>query len=497
MAIDNFSDIFAEYRHVIVDEVQDLVGIRAEMVLTLLKRLPNTCGFTILGDSCQALYEYLAIDDDSVMNSTHFYREIFDTYRSANYYALTQNYRQRDDLGTLTVQYREAILTGTAEERTREAKNVCRKLPDSGVDLKHFSRTDAAKFQRAGTLGILTRTNGQALQISSWLRAEGITHVLQKPLRSQELAAWIAQVVMQAETGVIDFNEFASIFKTVYPGNAEVVDRYWNALLSTQRDETKRHYEIEDLLRGLIENARNPLLFEEPVEQAPDVIVSNIHRAKGREFDTVFVLDDVLEAMTNDEEDDILEHRVCYVALTRPKKQIEKVTLKTQFIFISKDEERRCFKAGGRIGHKYLSHIEVGYNEDINMKSFADSQDVQQYIQKMSAGSRLMLLRCQENTKPYVIYKLVPEEDQGVVLGYTTPAFARSIEKAIQRIYNNHHTVTYKYYPEYFDDIYFEGLYTCVSSNGENIDGAMQFGDMFIWYGLEINGFAHRGTTHY
>ena len=87
-----------------------------------MKRLPNTCGFTILGDSCQALYDYLAIDDDSVMNSTHFYREIFDTYRSANYYALTQNYRQRDDLGTLTVQYREAILTGTAEERTREAK---------------------------------------------------------------------------------------------------------------------------------------------------------------------------------------------------------------------------------------------------------------------------------------------------------------------------------------------------------------------------------------
>ena len=33
MAIDNFSDIFAEYRHVIVDEVQDLVGIRAEMSL--------------------------------------------------------------------------------------------------------------------------------------------------------------------------------------------------------------------------------------------------------------------------------------------------------------------------------------------------------------------------------------------------------------------------------------------------------------------------------
>ena len=45
-------DLLAEYQHIIVDEVQDLVGVRAELVLALLRGLPDSCGFTLLGDSC-------------------------------------------------------------------------------------------------------------------------------------------------------------------------------------------------------------------------------------------------------------------------------------------------------------------------------------------------------------------------------------------------------------------------------------------------------------
>ena len=42
-------DMLADYEHIIVDEVQDLVGSRAELVLAMLKGLPETCGFTIFG----------------------------------------------------------------------------------------------------------------------------------------------------------------------------------------------------------------------------------------------------------------------------------------------------------------------------------------------------------------------------------------------------------------------------------------------------------------
>lgn len=496
-AITKFTDLLAEYQHVIVDEVQDLVGVRAEMVLALLKNLPESCGFTILGDSCQSLYDYMAVNDSTVMDSKRFYQSIFQTYTAANYYTLTHNYRQGDEFGKMSVHYREAILTGNATDRISEAKKLTSTLVSSAVNLKRFSLGDVARFQKAGTLGILTRTNGQALQISSWLRAEGIEHELQKPLNSQELASWIGKVLMNAETDVIDINEFSSIFAELYPDKSNSADRYWNALISTQRDQTKRHYEIEDFLRGLMQNARNPLLFEEPLNRASSITISNIHRAKGREFDSVLVLEDVLEALTNEETEDVLEHKVCYVALTRPKKNIEKVSLTTQYIYISKDEIRRCFKAGGRPGHNYLSHFEVGDSLDVNKRSFAASSCVQEYIQQLPLDSRLMFIRCPEETKTYVVYKIVPEENEHMVLGYTTASFAHDIEKAIQRIYKSNRSIGYSYYPEIFNDIYLNGLNTCISASDSGIDGAKKIGDMYVWYGLDISGFAHRETTRY
>ena len=89
-------DMLADYEHIIVDEVQDLVGSRAELVLAMLKGLPDDCGFTILGDSCQALYDYMAEGDPAIMSSEQFYQDIFKSFPGANYYALTENHRQGD-----------------------------------------------------------------------------------------------------------------------------------------------------------------------------------------------------------------------------------------------------------------------------------------------------------------------------------------------------------------------------------------------------------------
>ena len=50
-------NVLADYKQIIVDEMQDLVGNRAELVLSLLGGLPKTCGFTLPGDTCQSLYD--------------------------------------------------------------------------------------------------------------------------------------------------------------------------------------------------------------------------------------------------------------------------------------------------------------------------------------------------------------------------------------------------------------------------------------------------------
>ena len=171
--------MLADYEHIIVDEVQDLVGSRAELVLAMLKGLPDTCGFTILGDSCQALYDYMAEGNPAIMSSEQFYQDIFKSFPSANYYALTENHRQGDTFGQLTVPYRKAILTGSTTERVSAAKDLLTHIPRMPVKLTKFSRDDALRYVGQGeTLGILTRTNGQALQISAWLQNADVPHAV-------------------------------------------------------------------------------------------------------------------------------------------------------------------------------------------------------------------------------------------------------------------------------------------------------------------------------
>lgn len=495
--IQKFTDVLAGYQHIIIDEVQDLVGIRAEMVLALLNTLPETCGFTILGDACQALYDYLAVDDKKIMDSEGFYKSIFTKYNSADFYSLTKNHRQEDELVSLTIPYREAILHGNDEARRAEAERLDDIIPVADVDLRNITAENVRRWRKNGTLGILTRTNGQALQISSWLRTAEVEHVLQKPAGSNELASWIARILTNTETDVIDKIEFSELFGKFYPEKENCIDEYWDALISTQMDVDNRHYEIENLLQGLLNNARNPLLFEEPIKLNTNITVSNIHRAKGREFDTVLVLDDVLGALAEEDCDDILEHKVCYVALTRPKKKIEKVHLKPQYIYVSKDESRRCFRGAGRPNKKYLSHFEVGNVTDINQRTVAVSDTIQQYIQKMREGTRLKLFKCSSETRPYVVYRIVPEDDEHTVLGYTTESFATCMKKAIQRVYNNYINLYAKCYPNIFTEVYFDGLTTCISASAHEIPGAKKIGEMYIWYGLSISGFAQIEIDRY
>lgn len=490
-------DLLAEYEHIIVDEVQDLVGVRAEMVLTLLQCIPDNCGFTLLGDSCQAIYDYLAVNDDTVMSSEQFYRRLFHEHSKAKYYSLNHNYRQGDEFGELSIPYRKAILSDDAALRTEEAKKLDAILSTSRMNLKRILPEELKLLLKEGTLGILSRTNGQALQISSWFRAEGVQHALQRPARAQDLAVWIVRTLANAETDVIDRSEFSALFNKYYPSKADSSCRYWEALTSTQRDSSRTHYEIEDLLHGIFQNARNPLLFDEPTEKPATITISNIHRAKGREFDSVLVLQDVLENMTDAENNDLLEHKVCYVALTRPKKKVEKIPLKTQYIYIAKDETRRCFRAGGFGQKKYLSHFEVGDGADFDARAYARSVEIQQYIQTLKPDTRLKLLKCPEGTKPFTVYKIVPEENESIVLGYTTLTFARSMEGAIQRVYSNSHSIAYKYFPNIFGDVYLDGLTTCVSSSDDGIVGAKAFGGMYIWYGLSISGFAQMEKDRY
>lgn len=488
-------DMLADYEHIIVDEVQDLVGSRAELVLAMLKGLPETCGFTILGDSCQALYDYMAEGDPAVMSSEEFYQDIFKSFPDANYYALTENHRQGDTFGQLTIPYRKAILTGSAQDRVSAASDLLTHISQTPVKLTKFSRSDALRYIGQGeTLGILTRTNGQALQISAWLQNADVPHALHRGLGSPTLGDWIARVFCDYENESVDETAFIAKHLALYPdAGYETARTRWMALVSTQRGAARSRYEVADLLKGLLQNTREPALYESGAGKKHAITVSNIHRAKGREFDSVIVIDDVIEAMADSETEDILEHKVCYVALTRPKKKVERaeISKKDKQIYITRNEDqsKRCAKAGGF--RRYISHFEIGSDTDLDLRSFADDEGRQQQIRKdVQSGMRLKLIKCPEGTKLYVVYRIVAEDNEKLVLGYTSRSFAHELEKAIQHIKNMNCPVYYDVYPHAFCDVYIHGITTCISGIAPVPIGAKAFGDVSIWSGITITGFA-------
>lgn len=485
-------DLLAGYQHIIVDEVQDLVGVRAQLVMALLNALPEECGFTLLGDSCQGIYDYLSDADKTIMSSTEFYHTLFDEFRQANYFSLEKNYRQDGAFGEFAVPYRNAILTGSSQDQSRVTENLLQKIRTADIDLKHFSISDAEKYTRNGTLGILTRTNGQALQISSWLRTEEIPHQLQKPNSTTDLAGWIYDVLSNAATDVLDYGEFAEIFERLYPSQADSAS-YWDALISTQADSSKNHYEISDLLQGLIQNIRSPLLFENPVKQHPKITVSNIHRAKGREFDTVLMLSDLLKGVTDETQDNRLEHKVCYVALTRPKKNIEQVELSPQYINVEKGLSRRCSKVKPGIGNRkgYITHIEVGLQDDLNQRSFAENAVTQELLSReLKPGTRLKFFICPESAGGEIVYRIATEDNEQLTLGFTGFGFMTGIESVLQRVWKTSKAIDIKWFPRIWTDIYVDDFTTCLSTSKTGISGAKRFGDMYVWKGISVSGFA-------
>lgn len=488
-------DMLADYEHIIIDEVQDLVGSRAELVLAMLKGLPDTCGFTILGDSCQALYDYMAEGNPAIMSSEQFYQDIFNSFPSANYYALTENHRQGDTFGQLTVPYRKAILAGSAQERVSAASDLFAHIPRMPVKLTKFSRSDALQYVGQGeTLGILTRTNGQALQISAWLQNADVPHALHRGLGSPTLGDWIARIFCDYENESVDETSFVAKHLALFPeAGYEMAQMRWMALVSTQCGKTRSRYEVADLLKGLLRNAREPMLYESGTGSRHSITVSNIHRAKGKEFDSVIVIDDVIEAMADPNTEDLLEHKVCYVALTRPKKKVERaeISKKDKQIYITRndDQSNRCAKAGGF--KRYISHFEVGSDADLDLRSLAADNKLQQYIRKsVHSGMRLKLLKCPEGTEPYVVYRIVLEDDEKLVLGYTSKSFARELEKAIQHIKNMNCSVYYEVYPHAFCDVFVHNITTCVSGIAPVPAGARTYGDVSVWSGITITGFA-------
>ncbi|MCM1381795.1 MAG: UvrD-helicase domain-containing protein, partial [Muribaculaceae bacterium] len=199
---------FDSVSYFIVDEIQDLVNERAEMVLNILKYLK--CGYLLAGDRCQAIYDYEA-DEDATLDSVKFYElaeKIFpdDMQR----YEITVNRRQNPELAKETAEMRRVLLNCGFAEQNRFVNEVTAKY-NSKIKIESYIKTLHETF--SVSTAILCRSNGEAEYVSELLCKNRIHHTLNRGVNNTiPLPRWIADVFWDYCSETMSRNNFIERF---------------------------------------------------------------------------------------------------------------------------------------------------------------------------------------------------------------------------------------------------------------------------------------------
>lgn len=317
----------AQYRHVMVDEIQDLVGVRADFVKVILDLVS---GFTLFGDPAQAIYNYQLQGRDRRPGSTTLFGWI-----RASYGTILVERRLSTNFRALSHETREPfrIAAERLADPSPDYVGIRRDLEDFLLSLASIGNAKAAvplllQLSRAtGTTAILCRTNGEALLTSQTLRTAGVQHRLQREATDRAVAPWVAIVLGALPHLTIGRKRFLEAFQaaTFSRWGGPSAEHAWALLKRIDRRRT------DDLdLRRVADGIRLGAVPDELTQTTHDkIVVSTIHRAKGLEFDRVVVVEPPAgyeetgdEADTNSDSQFQEETRVLYVALTRPRSEL-------------------------------------------------------------------------------------------------------------------------------------------------------------------------------
>ena len=221
------------YRHILVDEAQDLVGPRAELVALTLKARHAECGATLFADEAQAIYGFTDDQENKsasngAMSSDAIRKSVLEILQSRDGEHATEGKGSHTDEGRsffdmlakhelrperielqhihrtnnpnlkrLFLEAREPILASDLEGGEQLAKTRQKILEhrDAEVDGRDHL------VQICKRLGPLTlfRTRGEVLKFSSTLRHEEIPHRIRMSGTPQTVAPWVSFVLGSAE----------------------------------------------------------------------------------------------------------------------------------------------------------------------------------------------------------------------------------------------------------------------------------------------------------
>ena len=297
----------------VIDEAQDMDADEFELISTLMEKNEDMRVIAV-GDDDQNIYEF--------RGASSKYLEGMIKDQNAVMYELVENYRSYRNLVDFTNGFVKKIshrLKITPIFAVQEDNGKIKLVYHKSCNLIIPVVNDIMSEELCGTTCVLTRTNDEALQIAGLLIKKGLKARL---IQSNEGFNLLDLLEVRFFLSQLNFCEAAYIIDKEVWENAKrkLKDKFQNSLnydicLNIIRDfeatnpKSKYKSDIEIF-------TRESKLEDFYGEKVDTIFVSTIHKAKGREFDNVYMVLNQFELESDQAK------RLLYVAMTRAKQNL-------------------------------------------------------------------------------------------------------------------------------------------------------------------------------
>ena len=357
--------------HLIVDEAQDIVGIRSELVIEFIQNLSQSCGITIFSDEAQAIYGFA--DDQEIKQGLDSSPTVVDRLRICGEYnfrqcALNQVHRTSDpNLLKIFSDTRNKVLANSSEPKGKLAsiKEDISNLAHEKVDNR-----ESSNFEKLKETFLLYRRRCEVLLRSSFLAEKKISHRVRMSGLPVCLAPWIGIALSEHIERNLTIDQFEELWTTRVQDSSfatlDIVDAWWKLVKYGGTSENS-----VDMwrLRDVLGRNRPPPDLCQPELGQDGPVVSTIHATKGREADVVHLMMPIGKVEDCDEEE---ESRVLFVGATRARSELRTGNGFGQFATKVDSTGRAYHLPSGKGGAR--AQVEFGREGDINAEGLAGRQ---------------------------------------------------------------------------------------------------------------------------
>ncbi len=294
----------------VIDEAQDMNADEFALVNILIDQNEDMRVIAV-GDDDQNIYEF--------RGASSKYLEQFITEQNAVKHELIENFRSKNNLVEFTNKFVESI-----GHRLKENNISAKRLENGKIRLISYQSrnlisplvNDILTTDLSGSTCILTKTNEEALQITGQLLKNGMQAKL-----IQTNDGFSLQNILEVRFFLDQLNLGDDVFV--------IGDDIWSNAKRELRNKFQQSSKLE-ICNNIIADfeATNPkkkyksdldvFIRESKLEDfisanGETILVSTIHKAKGKEFDNVFLMLENFNCFTD------VEKRQLYVAMTRAK----------------------------------------------------------------------------------------------------------------------------------------------------------------------------------